>query len=99
LPRRRHECHRAFRQHKRAERSDDEQLATVTVADPTPQRRADRGDRRRRTERQTAPHRNLADIGDTQLADVERQEGHHHRKAGEAHEAGRSGDEDVPPRL
>ena len=60
-------------------------------ASAAPERRQQRGDRRRDAEAQAGPHRDLADVGDAELLEVERQERHHQREAGEADEA-RGGD-------
>ena len=73
------------------ERPLHEQLVAEAVADAAPERRRERGNGGRHAERHAGPERDLADVGDAELADVERQERHHQREAGKAHE-GRGGD-------
>ena len=99
LPRRRHERHRRLGEDEGDERSDHEHLAAVSIADASPERCADRRDRRRRPEHEAAPQRDLADVLHAELADVQRNERHHDREAGKSGEAGGGRDEDIAAAL
>ena len=98
LPRGGDERHRRLGDDKRAQRSNHQHLAAVAVADASPQRRADGGDGRRGAERQPGPQRDVGDVGHAQLADVQRQERHHQREAGEADAVGRGRGQDIGAR-
>ena len=92
-----HECHRGEQDDKAHQRSLDHDLAAKTIAEAPPGRGEQRCQPRRDAETDPRPHRDLPDVGDTELGDEQRKERHHQREAGVAHER-RGGDrEDVPP--
>ena len=91
LPGVRDEGHRAHQEDEADERSLHHDLPSVTVREAAPEGRQQRGERRRDAKTQPRPHRNRADVGDTELLEVQREKRHHQRKAGEADEA-RGGD-------
>ena len=69
------------------ERSRDHQLLAVALGDARPDRRHHGGDGGRHAEADARPQRDLARIVHAELVDVERQERHDQREAGEADEA------------
>ena len=80
--------HRRQQHDEADERPLDHDLAAVAIAQAAPRRREHRRQRRRDAEADAGPHRDLADVGDAELADEQRQKRHHQREAGVAHERG-----------
>ena len=89
VPRARHVRHRRHDQHEAHERSLDHDLAAVPIAERAPRRREQRGQARRDREAHAGPNRDLADVGDAELADVERQKRHRQRESRVPHETRR----------
>ena len=85
------ERHRRKQQHEADQRALDHDLAAEAIAEPAPGRRQQRRQSGRDAEAHAGPHRDLADVGDAQLSDEQRQKRHHQREAGVAHER-RGGD-------
>ena len=89
MPRLRGEGHPAHQEDEADERPLDHQLAAEAIRDPAPERRQQRRHGRRDAQAETGPHRHVADVADAELLQVERQERHHQREAGEADEGRR----------
>ncbi len=98
MPGTRDEGHRRHQDDETGQRALDHDLAAEAIRQPAPQRRQQRREPGGDAQAGTCPHRNLADIGDAKLRDEQRQERHHEREAGVAHERrGGHGEEIAPP--
>ncbi len=81
VPRARHERHRRHQHDEADERSLDHDLAPIAITQAAPGRRQDRRQSRRHPKADAGPHRDLADVGDAELADEKRKKRHHEREA------------------
>src|SRR4030095_9661132 len=82
---------RAHHEDEAHERSLDHDLSAVAIRKAPPEWREQRGESRRDAQTQTGPHRNVADIGDAELLEIEREKRNNQCETGESDEA-RGGD-------
>ena len=95
VPRLRDKTHRRHDDDEAGERALDHDLAADAIGKPAPQRRHQCGDGRRDAKAHAGPQRDLADVGDAELTEVEREKRHHQREAGEADERRRGDGEEI----
>jgi hypothetical protein len=97
VPRLRHVGHRRHHHDEARQRAFDHDLATEAIGQPSPQGGEECRHRGGDAEAQPRPERDFPHVADAQLLEIERQERHHEREAGEADERRRSHGEKVAP--
>jgi hypothetical protein len=96
VPRLRHVGEHHHRDDEADQRPLDHDLAAEAIRQLAPQRRQHGRHRRRNPQADPGPERDVADVGEAELSEVERQERHHQREAGETYETGAGDCEQIP---